>query len=146
MTTWIKLSNIITEAVADDLEAVLWAESALEAVSVPEVALEAVTAHSQILARARHILNEETNHIESYVCVIVYEYLYQPWHGQVCHETEMWGGVTLATDVFSSLLISNIPAANALSRAQHPGNAHRRAHTNPPGRAFIFVKFSGLGG
>ena len=40
--------------------------------------------------------------IPFYVCGLVYEYLYQPWHGRVCHETEMWGGVTLATDVFSS--------------------------------------------
>ena len=144
----LKLSHFTTEAVADDLEAVLWAGPALEAVSVPEVALKTVTAHTQILAGARHILKKPKKQmiIQVYVCGIVYEYQYQPWHGQVCHETEMWGGVTLATDVFSSLLISNIPAANALSRAQHPGNAHRRAHTNPPGRAFIFVKFSGLGG
>ena len=53
------MSNITTEAVTDDLEAVLRAGPALEAVPIPEVALEAVTAHTQILARARHILNRQ---------------------------------------------------------------------------------------
>ena len=74
------MSDFTTEAVTDDLEAVLRAGPALEAVPIPEVALEAVTAHTQILARARHILKKPKKQmiIQVYVCGIVYEYLYQP--------------------------------------------------------------------